>query len=51
MACADDCEGEIPIEKPSFWASPQVRASLLSWLFVALALAASLASATGALFR
>lgn len=39
--CADNCEGEIPIERPRLLASPPVRASLLSWLFVAAAFAAA----------
>ena len=41
MGCADNCEGEIPHERPMLWRNPHVRASGLAWIFAALGLAAS----------
>lgn len=37
--CADNCSGELPAERPTLWASKQVRASALAWVFIALAFA------------
>lgn len=40
MACGDDCEGEIPIERPTLWASGPAQVSALSWILIVAGFAA-----------
>lgn len=40
MACADECEKEIPRERPTLWKSAAVRVSVLAWAFTLCALIA-----------
>lgn len=40
--CASNCEGEIPVEKPTLAGNRHVRASLASWVFVGTGLLAQL---------
>lgn len=39
-ACNDVCTEELPIDRPTLWGSTPVRASMLAWIFVGLALIA-----------
>ena len=45
MACANECDGEVPRERPRLAASPQVRASALAWIFIGAGICAHLAGA------
>jgi predicted nucleic acid-binding Zn ribbon protein len=38
--CSDACSDELPIERPTLWASKAVRAATIAWLFLVLALLA-----------
>lgn len=39
MGCAENCEGEIPKERPRLLANPAVRASLVAWVLLGFSLA------------
>ena len=39
--CTDACSEELPSERPAFWASKPIRASIAAWVFVILALIAA----------